>query len=60
MLSEIIGVDVSAQCQLRRVSWVPKVAAQLRQIEAVRYLLALDDEMYKLAQAAIKKGLRAA
>jgi hypothetical protein len=60
MLSQLIGVHISAQCQLRRVSWVSKVAALLRQIEAVRYLLALDDEMYRLAQAAIKKGLRAA
>jgi hypothetical protein len=39
---------------------VQKVAALLRQIEAVKYLLALDSELYKRAQAAIKKGLNAA
>jgi hypothetical protein len=60
MLSEIVGVEISTQCHLRRVSWVPKVAALLRQIEAVKYLLALDSELYKRAQAAIKKGLNAA
>jgi hypothetical protein len=60
MLSELVGVEISAQCHLRRVSWVPKVAAHLRQIEAVRYLLALDSELYRHAQAAIKKGLNAA
>ena len=60
MLSELVGVEISTQCHLRRVSWVPKVAALLRQIEAVRYLLALDSDLYRHAQAAIRKGLNAA
>lgn len=60
MLGEIVGVDMLGDTELSQVSWVPKTAAHLKQIDAVKYLLALDIELFSQAHAAVSKVLNAA
>lgn len=57
MLIEQLGTDGLGDARLNEVSFVSRIAAELRGIDSVRRLLALDAEFYARARDAILRGL---
>ena len=56
-LTEILGIDALGDSQLTEVSFVTRIAAELRKLDPVRRLLACDAELYARAKDAILRGL---
>lgn len=57
MLTELLGADGLGDARLNEVSFVSRIATELREIDSVRRLLALDAEFYSRARDAILQGL---
>ncbi|MCW5701016.1 MAG: hypothetical protein KIT82_00310 [Bradyrhizobium sp.] len=57
LLAEIMGMDGLGGAQLKEISFVSRIASELRKLEPVRRLLALDAELYARAKDAILQGL---
>ena len=57
LLAEILGKDGLGGAQLDEVSFVSRIAAELRRLDPIRRLLALDAELYGRASDAILRGL---
>jgi len=56
-LAELMGIDGLGEAQLNEVSFVSRMAAELRKLDPVRRLLAFDAELYARASDAILRGL---
>ncbi len=57
MLSDVLGRDILSDTPLTDVSWVPLIAAELGRIKSVRALVALDLELYELAEEAVRRAI---
>lgn len=56
-ITELMGIDGLGEAQLNEVSFVSRVASELRKLDPVRRLLAFDAELYARASDAILRGL---
>ncbi len=56
-LTELMGIDGLGEAQLTEVSFVSRIATDLRKLDSVRRLLAFDAELYARASDAILQGL---